>query len=122
MNEKTYTKLKAEALSINAAGAIVSGMEGTMPVAGGKVVVLDFIADYDIAYGYLDLYLLGERRGIAVGQSEHVKFIEDKTVFKGTARYDGLPVIAEGFGIMNINNTNPTTVYSFAPDSANASE
>lgn len=122
MNETTYTKLKAEGLSINAAGAIVTGIEGTMPVAGGDVVVLDFLADGDIVYGYFDLYLLGERKEITIGQSEHVKFIEDKTVFKGTARYDGAPTIAEGFGMININNTNPTTTVSFAPDSANASE
>lgn len=120
MNETTYTKLKAEGLSINAAGAIVSGINGTMPVAGGVVEVLDFIPDYDIITGYFDLYLLAERAGIRLDQSEHVKFIEDRTVFRGTARYDGLPVIAEGFALMNINNTNPTTTIQFAPDSANA--
>lgn len=122
MNDKTYKKLLAEGLSINAAGAIVSGVDGSMPILGGKVVVLNFIADYDIVFGYFDLYLLGERRGIKLSQSEHVKFLQDQTVFKGTARYDGIPVIAEAFGLININNTNPTTVYSFAPDSANASE
>jgi HK97 family phage major capsid protein len=91
-----------------------------MPVAGGDVVVLEFMADGDIAYGYLDLYLLGERRAITLGSSEHFKFIADKTVFKGTARYDGLPVIAEAFGLMNINNVNPTTSVQFAADTANA--
>ena len=120
MNETTYTKLKAEGLSINAAGVIVSGINGTMPVAGGVVEVLDFIPDYDIITGYFDLYLLAERAGIRLDQSEHVKFIEDRTVFRGTARYDGLPVIAEGFALMNINNTNPTTTITFAPDTANA--
>lgn len=120
MNDTTFTKLRAEGLSINAAGAIVSGINGTMPVAGGVVEVLDFIPDYDIITGYFDLYLLAERAGIRLDQSEHVKFIEDRTVFRGTARYDGLPVIAEGFALMNINNTNPTTTITFAPDTANA--
>ena len=120
MNDTTFTKLRAEGLSINAAGAIVSGINGTMPVAGGVVEVLDFIPDYDIVTGYFDLYLLAERAGIRLDQSEHVKFIEDRTVFRGTARYDGLPVIAEGFALMNINNTNPTTTITFAPDTANA--
>lgn len=119
MNETTYTQLKAEGLSISAAGSIVSGMEGSMPVAGGVVEVLEFMADGDIAYGYLDLYLLGERRGITLASSEHTKFIQDRTVFKGTARYDGQPSIAEAFGIMNINNVNPTTTINFAPDTAN---
>lgn len=120
MNETTFTKLKAEALSINAAGAIVSGMNNTMPVVGGDVVTEEFMADGDIAYGFLDTYLLAERRGITLNSSEHVKFIQDRTVFKGTARYDGVPVIAEAFGLMNINNTNPTTTVTFAPDTANA--
>lgn len=119
MNETTYTYLKAQGLSINAAGTIVSGMEGTMPVAGGNVEVLEFMSDYDIAYGYLDLYLLGERKGITLASSEHVKFIQDRTIFKGTARYDGAPTIAEAFGLMNIKNVNPTTSVEFAPDTAN---
>ena len=120
MNETTYTKLKAEGLSVNAAGAIVSGIDGTMPVAGGVVEVLDFLPDGDIIAGYFDLYLLAEREGIRLDQSEHVHFIQDRTVFRGVARYDGLPVIAEGFVLMNINNTNPTTSMDFAPDTANA--
>lgn len=120
MNEKTYTYLKSQGLSINAAGAIVSGIDGAMPVAGGVVEVLDFVPDYDVITGYFDLYLLAERAGTTIGQSEHVMFLNDRTVFKGTARYDGLPVIAEGFVLLNVKNTNPTTSVNFAPDDANA--
>lgn len=120
MNEKTYTYLQAQGLSINAAGAIVSGFNGTMPVAGGVVEVLDFIPDYDVITGYFDLYLLAERQGTTIDQSEHVHFIQDRTVFRGRARYDGQPVIAEGFVLMNVKNTNPTTSVEFAPDTANA--
>ena len=43
MNETTYTMLKANAINVTAAGAIVSGVDGTMPVTGGDVIVLDFI-------------------------------------------------------------------------------
>ena len=120
MNETTYTYLKAQGLSINAAGAIVSGIDGTMPVAGGVVEVLDFIPDYDVVSGYFDLYLLAERAGTRLTQSEHYRFVEDQTVFKGTARYDGQPAIAEGFVLLNVKNTNPTTTISFAPDTANS--
>ena len=120
MNETTYTALKAEMLSINAAGAIVSGIEGTMPVIGGDIVVLDFIPDNIIIGGYFDLYLVAERSGQKLGQSEHVKFLEDQTVFKGTARYDGLPVIAEGFVAFALNGGTVTAnAVSFAEDSAN---
>ena len=123
MNEKTFTTLTAEAMSINAAGAIATGIGGTMPVVGGVIEVLDFVPDDVIIAGYFDLYLLAERAGTSLSQSEHVHFIEDRTVFKGTARYDGLPVIAEGFVAIGINNTTPSASgISFAPDTANAEE
>ena len=120
MNETTYNTFMAESLSINAAGAVVAGMNGTMPVVGGDVVTLDFIPDNNIIAGYGDLYLLAERAGTVLAQSEHALFTEDQTVFKGTARYDGLPVIAEGFVAIGINAVAPTTSMSFAADSANA--
>ena len=62
MNETTYTAIKAEMLSINAAGAVVSGIEGTLPVIGGIVEVLNFIPDNVIIGGYFDNYLLAESR------------------------------------------------------------
>ena len=121
MNETTYTALKAQAMSISAAGAIVTGMEGTMPVIGGIVEVLDFVPDNIIIGGYFDLYLLAERAGNQFATSEHVKFIEDKTVMKGTARYDGAPAIAEGFVAIGINGaTVAANAVSFQPDDANA--
>lgn len=122
MNETTKANLTAEGLSVNAAGAIVSGLNNTMPVVGGDIVTLDFMADGDIAFGYLDLYLLVERAGAQIAQSEHVRFIEDQTVFKGTARYDGMPVFGEAFGLMNIDGKAPTTSVTFPPDKANTQD
>lgn len=120
MNEATYLTLMAEALSINATGALVSGMQMTMPVVGGDIVILDFVPDNNIVAGYGDLYLLAEREGTTLAQSEHVRFIEDQTVFKGTARYDGKPAIAEAFVAIGINGVTATTSMSFAEDKANA--
>lgn len=120
MNETTHTALLAESLSINAAGAITAGVNGTMPIVGGEIIDLDFIPDNVIIGGYGDLYLLAERAGMKLAQSEHVLFIEDQTVFKGTARYDGMPVIPEGFIAIGINGTTPSaTGISFASDEAN---
>ena len=120
MNEATKTALLANALSINAVGAITAGIEGTMPVIGGAIETLNFIPDDVIVGGYGDLYLLVERAGTSIAQSEHVRFIQDQTVFKGTARYDGLPVIAEGFVAIGINGNKPTAdSISFSPDEAN---
>jgi len=120
MNEGTLNTLKAEAMGFNAAGAIVSGMEGTMPVIGGTVEVLNFIPDNVIIVGYFDLYLLAERAGAKFAESEHVYFIQDQTVFKGTARYDGTPVIPEAFAAIGIAGVTPNATMTFPSDTANA--
>lgn len=123
MNETTHMTLSSEALNFNAAGAIVTGVENTMPVIGGDIVELEFIPDNVIIAGYGENYLLTEREGTAIDQSEHVRFIEDQTVFRGIARYDGLPVIAEAFvgiGIKGVT-VSPTAV-TFAEDTANTGD
>lgn len=119
MNETTYTALIAEGLSINANGAIVAGINGTMPVVGGAVEVLSFIPDNVIIGGYGDLYFLAERQGTRITSSEHALFLQDQTVYKGTARYDGKPVIPPGFVVIGINGTTPNATMTFAPDTAN---
>lgn len=119
MNETTYTKLVSEAMAIDAGGAIVSGVNGAMPVIGGTIEVLDFIPDNVIVGGYFDLYLLAERSGQKFATSEHVRFLQDQTVMKGTARYDGKPSIAEGFVAIGIAGTTPNATMSFAADTAN---
>jgi HK97 family phage major capsid protein len=114
MNNKTYKKIKAESLSVNAAGAIVAGVEKSMPVEGGAVVVLSFIPDDNVVAGYFELYVLAERKGMTIDQSEHVRFIEDQTVLRGRGRYDGKPAIPGAFVVFGINNTSPTTEIDFA--------
>jgi HK97 family phage major capsid protein len=108
MNEKTYTRLMANALTIDGAGAIVSGVNGTMPVVGGVIEVLPFIPDDNIVVGYFDLYTLAERAGAQFASSEHVKFLQNRTVFRGVARYDGAPAIPEAFAIITINGATVT--------------
>ena len=120
MNEKTYSYVVASTMATNAAGAIVAGVDGTMPVLGGVIEVLNFIPDNVIIAGYFDLYLLAERAGTQFATSEHVRFLQDQTVMKGTARYDGQPAIAEGFVAIGINGATPTATMSFAADAANA--
>ena len=94
-------------------------MNGTMPVIGGTIVIEEFMADYDIMGGFGKVYLLAERAGANLATSEHAKFIEDQTVLRGTARYDGLPVFGEAFVLVNYNNTAPATTKTFASDTAN---
>lgn len=121
MNETTKATLVAEGLSVNAAGAIVSGIGNTMPVIGGEIITLPFIPDNNVVFGHGAGYLLGERKGIQLATSEHYAFLDDKTVFKGTARYDGKPAIPEAFAVYGLNGTAPTTSgITFAADTANA--
>lgn len=120
MNETTLNTMKAEALTINATGAIVSGMDNTMPVVGGAIETLSFIPDNVIIGGYGSLYLLAERAEAKITTSEHVRFLEDQTVAKGTARYDGQPTIPAGFIAIGIKATTVTaSAVSFAADAAN---
>lgn len=120
MNETTETKLMAEAANVDAGGTIVSMKDGTMPVVGGDRVVFsdDVMPNDTIIGGYGDLYLLAERAGTTVGYSDLPLYIQDQTVVKGTARYDGKPAIAEGFVAIGIGKA-PVTTMSFAQDVAN---
>ena len=120
MNEATYTTLVVEAMSINAAGAIVSAQNGTMPIVGGDIIVLsdDIIPDGNIVGGYGDLYLMAERAGSEFERADQYRFKEVQIAFRGTARYDGKPAIPEGFVAMALN-AEPATSSVFPGDDAN---
>lgn len=122
MNEATYTTIQVDATNINAAGTIVSAMNGTMPVVGGDILVFsdNIIPDNTIIGGYGDLYLLAERAGTSVEYSDLPLFIQEQTVVKGTARYDGIPVIPEAFVVIGLGKA-PALEMDFVPDVANPS-
>ena len=109
-------------MSFNASGAIVSAAGGTMPVVGGDILVFsdDIMPDDTILGGYGDLYLLAERAGMAIASSDIPLFLQDQTVVKGVARYDGTPVIPEAFVAIGVGKA-PTMTMPFPPDVANPS-
>ncbi|HIS31168.1 MAG TPA: phage major capsid protein [Candidatus Limivivens intestinipullorum] len=119
MNSKTYAKLKSKLITFTATGDIVANLFGTLPIVTGDVDILEFIPDNDIIGGYGDLYLWIDRASMVIDQSEHVKFIQDNTIFRGKARADGQPVIPQAFVGINIANTAVTTAIDFAADTAN---
>ena len=121
MNRKTHLDILAKALAVNAQGAYVAGTQ-LMPIVGGTVIEFedDELADYEIIGGFGGNYLLAERAGIEFDSSKDYLFVQDQTVFKGTARYDGRPLAGEAFVIVNYNNTAPTTSATFADDEANS--
>lgn len=114
MNKKTHTKLIAESMNVNSAAAITAGMNNSMPVIGGPIVELKYIPNDTIIFGYFKNYVLAERAGTKIAQSEHVRFLEDQTVFKGTARYDGDLAIREAFAVYGIGKAPVTTAPTFA--------
>lgn len=118
-NHKTHVALQCKALAFDGAAALTAGVTSEMPIIGGKIVELDFVPDNEIIGGYMDLYLLAEREGTTLEQSREVKFIEDQTAFKATARYDGKPVRGEAFVVVRYDNVAPVTSVTFATDSAN---
>ena len=119
MNSKTYALLKSKAITFTATGDVAANVYGVLPIITGNIDILEFIPDGDIIGGYGDLYLFAVRGGMTIEQSREVQFIQDNTVFKGKMRADGMPVIAGAFVAINIKGTQPTTVLTFAADTAN---
>ena len=116
MNRATHIEIMAKALAFDAAAALVAGVHNQFPIVGGDIVELEMVADHEIIGGFGSLYLLAERAGAQIAQSEHVRFIEDQTVFKGTARYDGMPVFGEGFVQVNYANADAAASSTFPAD------
>lgn len=119
MNDLTRQDVQIRALAFNSNAALLSGLENTMPVVGGEIVTLEFLPDHMICGGYCGEYLLVEREGGSFASSDIPLFLQDKTVFKGTARYDGQPISGEAFVAATYDNTEVTTSMSFAPDYVN---
>lgn len=120
MNRKTHLHILAKALSFNSNAALVSNTS-MMPIIGGTIVEFEDeeIQDNTIYGGYGGNYLLAERAGVQFASSDLPLFLQDQTVFKGTARYDGAPVAGEAFVVVNFANTSPTTTGAFPVDWAN---
>lgn len=119
MSKGTNLKIRKNMLNVDSAGLFVAGTE--LPVIGGDIIELGFMPDNVIVGGYADLYLLGERRGVELGMSEHAFWLADQTGFKGTARYDGKVLDANGFVAIGINGADgDDMVVTFPQDTANS--
>lgn len=119
MNHKTHIDLLSRCLAFNAAGALVAGMNNTMPIIGGEIVEIEDVPDYEIAGGFMDCYTAVERHGATVKSSDIPMMIQDQTVFVATQRMDGKPAVGEAFVVVNYNNVAVTTSATFAEDKAN---
>ena len=121
MNDLTRQDILIRALAFNANAALMSGIENSLPVVGGEIITLEFMPDHMVVGGYGGEYLLVEREGGTFASSDAPLFLQDKTAFKGTARYDGQPVSGEAFVGMTYDNSTVLTKMDFATDYANTS-
>ena len=119
MNDLTRQDILIRALAFNANAALMSGIENTMPVVGGEIITLEFMPDHTVVGGYGSEYLLVEREGGTFSSSDAPLFLQDKTAFKGTARYDGQPISGEAYVGMTYDNTEVITKMDFATDYVN---
>lgn len=120
MNANTRTTLLANSLEVNSNGTYTAGVTGQMPLVGGSIEELNFLPDNVIAAGYYENYILTEREGTTITTSEHARFVEDETLLKGVARYDGKPVIPDAFILIGINGVTPSLdSITFPGDTAN---
>ena len=119
MNRKTHIDLMIKALDFNSNAALVAGVNNQMPVVGGDIIELELVGDYEIIGGYGSVFLMAERAAAAISSSEHVRFLKNQTVFKGYARYDGMPVFGEAFVMVSYDNTDAATTSTFPTDYAN---
>lgn len=120
MNEQTWLKtILPLSLATNSSGAYVSVLQKVFPGTGYPVEFCNQIPVGDIHAGDYSKYLLAERKGKKVSSSAEAKFIQDITLFKATARYDGIPTRKQAFVVIGLNGTNATTEVTFAPDKAN---
>lgn len=119
MNRYTHTKLMTKALAFDAAAALLAGVNNQMPIIGGEIVEDESMANNNIIGGFGGAYLLAEREGANLESSEHVRFVQNQTAFKGYARYDGMPVFGEAFVQVSFANADATTSSTFPTDWAN---
>lgn len=121
MNRTTHLHILAKALAFNAQAALVAGTD-LFPIIGGTIVEFedDEIPNNWIAGGFGANYLLIERAGVRFANSDIPMFLQDQTLFKATARYDGKPIFGEAFVVVRFDNTAPATTATFPEDYANA--
>lgn len=100
-----YSKIAPQTFLPTADGRLVvqTAQSPRLP-DGTRIVFSQYAPENTIVMGDFKKYLLGERAGVKLAVSTDVRFIQDQTVFKGTARYDGKPIYNEFFVVITIEN------------------
>lgn len=103
-----YAKLAPQTFLPTADGRLVvqTAQSPRLP-DGTRIVFSQYAPENVIVMGDFKKYLLGERAGVKLAVSTDVRFIQDQTVFKGTARYDGKPVYNDAFVVITLEDPVP---------------
>lgn len=99
-----YDRFLQFTVQVNAQGNVVGKLPNlASPDLLGLRVVFNNNIDADkVLFGEFDKYTLVEREDITIDKSEHVKFTEDQTGFRGKGRFDGKPVNAKAFVLVTL--------------------
>ena len=90
-----YTYFAPQTLAVTATGQVVMQPHANAVMPDGTPVVFvrgDVVPFGQILFGDFSKYFMLNRAGIAIARSTEVRFIEEQTLFKATARCDGKPV------------------------------
>ncbi|MFN2746965.1 phage major capsid protein [Bacillus sp. z60-18] len=100
-----YSKIAPQTFLPTADGRLVVQTPNSPRLPDGtRIVFSQYCPDDTIVLGDFKKYLLGERAGVNLAVSTDVRFIQDQTVFKGTARYDGKPVYDNKFVVITVQD------------------
>ena len=103
-----YTRISPQTFLPTADGRLVVQTAQSPRLPDGTRIVFSQYAPADtIIMGDFKKYLLGERAGVKLAVSTDVRFIQDQTVFKGTARYDGKPIYNDAFVVITLTDVVP---------------
>lgn len=101
-----YNRFLEFSIQVNAEGNVVGKLPNLKQpdLLGLPVVFNNSLAVDEVLFGEFDKYTLIERESITIDNSEHVKFVEDQTAFRGKGRFDGKPTNIDAFVLVTIKD------------------
>lgn len=101
-----YNRFLEFSIQVNSEGNVVGKLPNLKQpdLLGLRVVFNNSLAADQVLFGEFDKYTLIERESITIDNSEHVKFVEDQTAFRGKGRFDGKPTKVNAFVLVTITD------------------
>lgn len=101
-----YNRLLEYSIQTDSSGNVVGKLPNlkTPDLLGLRVVFNNNLSVDQILYGDFDKYTMVERESISIDKSEHVKFVEDQTGYRGKGRFDGKPTNKDSFVLVTLTD------------------